>query len=355
MIAALTSKAKSLWEGVVSSLGVADFGTGPFWDGVDEWAEGFKAMAWQFIAANLPMGRIGGGPIDLSSIPGDILGVAQAGLEQMGWGDQFDALNNLIQHESGWDPWAENPDSGAYGIPQINPSAHGYPAAPGDAVGQIEWMLGYIAERYGDPQTAWDHWQAYGSYARGGVAGYAPGTMYSASNSTLYQNTNPAGTAGYRTLHPSRGKPSSGEHTGHNHASGRSMSNGGVLGLFHRGGVVPGVGNIPAVVEAGERVLTARQNAKFESLVHSASVWRAGDGNTAAPDDLNTGGIETRLEAIEQAIDRGTQKNPSAEELQGAFVAGALAALASEAGKEITGGHLLEKVKHFKAMQGSVT
>ncbi|MCC3266386.1 coiled-coil domain-containing protein [Arthrobacter gengyunqii] len=78
-----------------------------------------------------------------------------------GWGqDQFRCLVNLWQRESGWRTSANNPYSGAYGIPQ---------SLPGDkmaSVGadwrtnyrtQIEWGLGYIGSRYGSPCAAWQH------------------------------------------------------------------------------------------------------------------------------------------------------------------------------------------------------
>ena len=80
---------------------------------------------------------------------------------------QMDCLNSLWDHESGWNHKASNPSSGAYGIPQ---------ALPGDKMAtagsdwssnpatQIEWGLGYIGDRYGDPCGAWSFWQANNYY-----------------------------------------------------------------------------------------------------------------------------------------------------------------------------------------------
>jgi hypothetical protein len=73
-------------------------------------------------------------------------------------------LAALWDRESGWDPYATNANSGAYGIPQALPSVHGHPYAAGDWRAQIRWGHRYITRRYGDPCTAWAHEQAAGWY-----------------------------------------------------------------------------------------------------------------------------------------------------------------------------------------------
>jgi cell wall-associated NlpC family hydrolase len=90
---------------------------------------------------------------------------------QYGWtGPEYDALNSLWTKESGWNPDAVNPSSGAAGIPQdISGNMHG------GGVGQIAWGLAYIATRYGDPIAAWAHEVADNWYRRGGVAGLQAG------------------------------------------------------------------------------------------------------------------------------------------------------------------------------------
>ena len=78
-----------------------------------------------------------------------------------GWSEgQFTCLVKLWNRESGWNAAAHNPSSGAYGIPQALPG--GKMASTGadwrtNAATQIEWGLGYIAGRYGDPCGAWQH------------------------------------------------------------------------------------------------------------------------------------------------------------------------------------------------------
>jgi hypothetical protein len=85
-----------------------------------------------------------------------------------GWvGTQFSDLNALWTRESGWNNHAQNPTSGAYGIPQSLPASKmGALANPptSSAAAQIKWGLGYIAQRYGTPSAAWQHEEANGWY-----------------------------------------------------------------------------------------------------------------------------------------------------------------------------------------------
>jgi len=79
-----------------------------------------------------------------------------------GWGpEQLAPLIALWTRESGWNPYAVNPSSGAAGIAQS--LGHG-PVTLGDWAGQINWGEGYIAQRYGDPAAAWNHETAFGWY-----------------------------------------------------------------------------------------------------------------------------------------------------------------------------------------------
>lgn len=94
--------------------------------------------------------------------------VAQQMLGQFGWsGSQFSCLEPLWERESGWDVTAENPSSGAYGIPQALSGSLMASAGPDwqtDAATQIRWGLTYIQGRYGSPCGAWAHEEADGWY-----------------------------------------------------------------------------------------------------------------------------------------------------------------------------------------------
>jgi phage-related protein len=89
-----------------------------------------------------------------------------------GWGTgEQGPLEALWQGESGWDPGAVNPTSGAYGIPQALPAAWGHPYNLGDWQSQINWGLQYIKATYGSPSAAWGAWQSRTPhwYGAGGI------------------------------------------------------------------------------------------------------------------------------------------------------------------------------------------
>ncbi len=80
---------------------------------------------------------------------------------------QFHYLNLLWMRESGWNRFACNHSSGAYGIPQAVPGDKMASAGPNwrtSARTQIIWGMGYIRSRYGDPWNAWQHELRYGWY-----------------------------------------------------------------------------------------------------------------------------------------------------------------------------------------------
>ena len=104
-----------------------------------------------------------------------------------GWqsGGNWNALTHVIAAESGGNPRATNPTSGALGIAQA--LGHGGPntggslgneygaqygltvaqarqANSGNALQQLRWMMGYIQATYGNPAAAWSHEQQYNWY-----------------------------------------------------------------------------------------------------------------------------------------------------------------------------------------------
>jgi len=80
---------------------------------------------------------------------------------------QWTCLLDLWNRESGWMYDAENPSSGAYGIPQALP---GYKMATTGAdwqtnpATQIKWGLTYITQTYGTPCAAWNFELANNGY-----------------------------------------------------------------------------------------------------------------------------------------------------------------------------------------------
>jgi hypothetical protein len=83
--------------------------------------------------------------------------LAQAMLPEFGFSSsEFSCLDSLWEKESGWDPYAANPTSSAYGIPQALTQLHDLPADyMTSAESQIRWGLGYIQDTYGTPCNAW--------------------------------------------------------------------------------------------------------------------------------------------------------------------------------------------------------
>jgi hypothetical protein len=95
--------------------------------------------------------------------------IARGMLPKFHWNvsKQFKYLSWLWQRESGWNRYAYNPYSGAYGIPQALPGSKMASAGPNwrsNASTQIRWGLRYIRARYGSPHRAWNHSQAAGWY-----------------------------------------------------------------------------------------------------------------------------------------------------------------------------------------------
>lgn len=93
--------------------------------------------------------------------------IAQEMLGSYGWSGQFSCLDSLWQKESDWSVSADNPGSGAYGIPQALPGSKMASAGSDwqtDAATQITWGLQYIQSTYGSPCAAWSHEEADGWY-----------------------------------------------------------------------------------------------------------------------------------------------------------------------------------------------
>jgi hypothetical protein len=89
-------------------------------------------------------------------------------VHRFGWKAwQFKYLNRLWASESGWDRYATNPYSGAYGIPQAVPGSKMSSAGPGwqwNARTQVRWGMRYIQGRYRTPYWAWRHLRSCGWY-----------------------------------------------------------------------------------------------------------------------------------------------------------------------------------------------
>jgi hypothetical protein len=130
------------------------------------------AAATQTASSGTSSTSTGGGVTTVSAPapdPGTAQSIAYNMLPSFGFSQssQWGCLLNIWNRESGWNYLAENPYSGAYGIPQ---------ALPGDKMAsagadwqtnpatQIKWGLGYIQSIYGTPCGAWNFELANGYY-----------------------------------------------------------------------------------------------------------------------------------------------------------------------------------------------
>jgi phage-related protein len=83
------------------------------------------------------------------------------------------AFDYLEMREAGYNRFARNPSSGAYGIPQALPPTKmpfAAQAAGGSHAGaQLSWMFSYIRSVYGNPVNAAAHERAFNWYGHGGT------------------------------------------------------------------------------------------------------------------------------------------------------------------------------------------
>jgi hypothetical protein len=97
-------------------------------------------------------------------------------LDAHGWSGQWAPFNAIEMREAGWNPRALNASSGAAGLAQALPASK-YPAGAWPYTGtrsaelQLQWMMSYIASRYGSPAAAWAHEQSHNWYGDGLVGG----------------------------------------------------------------------------------------------------------------------------------------------------------------------------------------
>lgn len=105
-------------------------------------------------------------------VDGAVKGAVKAQVKQAamlygwGFGEQWKAIDWLVEHESGWNMHAKNPTSSAEGLFQKMTSIHG--PVEKTAAGQAGWGLKYIKSRYGTPTAAKAFWQSHHWYRNGG-------------------------------------------------------------------------------------------------------------------------------------------------------------------------------------------
>ncbi len=123
------------------------------------------------IDAHLPAAGTGG--FGSGALGGDAAANMRLARQLFPWpASMWPAYFSLEMREAGFNRFARNPTSGAYGIPQALPPTKmpfAAQAAGGSHAGpQLGWQFGYISGRYINPANAWGHELRYGWYDRSG-------------------------------------------------------------------------------------------------------------------------------------------------------------------------------------------
>lgn len=151
-----------------------------------EIADGFRELIWQVVTGadagfpEQPTGGAGGGASG-AGLQGNRAANRRLGMmlnAARGWAFMWSALDALVMSESGWNNFAQNPTSTAFGIGQFLDSTWagvGY-SKTSNPYAQISAMLDYIGQRYGNPSRAWAFKKANNWYEMGGqLQSYATG------------------------------------------------------------------------------------------------------------------------------------------------------------------------------------
>lgn len=159
--------------------------TGPVSVGVTDNPSGNPSN--QTTPGDTAIGAASGGPVTATTVTSiQNYGLARLVAGTYGWagGNEWASLTEVIDRESGGNPNAVNPSSGAYGIAQAYghgtsatrgtvtneyggygvPDSTAVGANSGNATDQLIWMMAYIKATYGDPAGAWKSEQERGSY-----------------------------------------------------------------------------------------------------------------------------------------------------------------------------------------------
>jgi len=113
-------------------------------------------------AAQLAAAPVASAPAAPSASVADTVALGKTIAEARGWGDQWNELYQLLNHESGWTVGKMNLEgSGACGIGQALPCSK-LGAGYGNAAAEISWAYDYIAARYTTPARAWAYWNCIG-------------------------------------------------------------------------------------------------------------------------------------------------------------------------------------------------
>jgi hypothetical protein len=129
-----------------------------------------SAMARQFAAVAAAAPSFGGP--GSGALGGDAAANRALARSMFPWpASQWPSFDYLEMREAGYNRFARNPSSGAYGIPQALPESKlpfaGQSGGGSHAGAQLSWMFGYIGQRYGTPFNAALHERFNNWYGNG--------------------------------------------------------------------------------------------------------------------------------------------------------------------------------------------
>ncbi|WP_334137039.1 tape measure protein [Corynebacterium variabile] len=188
MMVSLTDSVKEIWDDAMKAIPKWGGGPGDFGGVPPKWKEKAADRTWKKIKKEADKIQTASGLVSTAGIangPNREMGKQMAA--RVGWtGDKWDALDQLWQHESGWNHLAQNPSSTAFGIPQFLDStwASVGVAKTSDPKQQIAAGIKYIQQRpdyQGDPRLAWQLWNSRSPHWYDNGGQLKPGT-------TLAQN-----------------------------------------------------------------------------------------------------------------------------------------------------------------------
>lgn len=175
----IADKAKGIWSDMVDPLKrrIEDIREdSKFWDIPFGFLETIKEKAWSFLSSKFGSGGgVNNGSVDTSDVSGAVAEQVETVFARHGFtGADWEAAKWIIGKESGWNPTATNPSSGAYGLFQFNPMggntlASYLPDRNPDPAVQADAGARYIKDRYGSPTAAKAFWEQNGWYADGGI------------------------------------------------------------------------------------------------------------------------------------------------------------------------------------------
>lgn len=164
---------KPAWDAIIDKIPKYEGSKGTFAETPAAFLKTGAGLVWDFVkekAASFGGGGSSAG-VDTSGVSGPVVAQVEEIFKRHGWtGQQWEDAKWIIGKESGWNPSAVNPSSGAYGLFQfLGATKQTYLPGPDYSVPtQANAGARYIKDRYGSPTAARRFWEAHNWYDSGG-------------------------------------------------------------------------------------------------------------------------------------------------------------------------------------------